>query len=292
MRLLDRDLGIRPTRLFDTQAAAALLGEPSLGLAPLLNRHLGVELSKKYQRADWARRPLPDAMLDYAASDSRHLSQLADALTRRLLELNRMEWAEEEFRALEQLRWEEAVEKDPVAKVRGARSLTPRQLESLRQALDWRDQLARARDRAAFRIVGDASLLELARTGPRTVEELARLPGMSSGLARAEGPALLARLEHVDALAPSELPGYPRRTLEGAGRPPVDVEELAEQLKKVRNRVAEALGIDRGTLLANSVLTRVAWERPGTMSALRAVPGMKAWQAGAVGKGLLEVLKG
>ena len=43
LRLLDRDLGVGLRGLFDTQVAAALLGENSLGLAALLERHLGVK---------------------------------------------------------------------------------------------------------------------------------------------------------------------------------------------------------------------------------------------------------
>ena len=52
IRLLDRDFGIHPRSIFDTQVAASLLGEPSIGLAALLEKYVGVELSKKYQRAD------------------------------------------------------------------------------------------------------------------------------------------------------------------------------------------------------------------------------------------------
>jgi ribonuclease D len=93
LRLLDRDLGIRVRGLFDTQAAGALLGEASLGLAALLERHVGVTLEKKYQRADWARRPLPEAMLEYAASDTRHLHRLSSHMRTALVEAGRLEWA-------------------------------------------------------------------------------------------------------------------------------------------------------------------------------------------------------
>ena len=63
LRLLDRDLDLHPVNLFDTQTAAALLGEPSLGLASLLETYFSVNLSKKHQRADWAKRPLSEEML-------------------------------------------------------------------------------------------------------------------------------------------------------------------------------------------------------------------------------------
>jgi ribonuclease D len=291
LRLLDRDLRIRPRGIFDTQAAAALLGEPSLGLASLLERHLGIVVTKKHQRADWAQRPLPRDMLEYAASDTRHLLELSDVLRRRLVELGRLDWAEEEFRALEQVHWEDADE-DPVVKVRGSRDLGPRELEALREALVWRDRVAKARDRAPFRVAGDQPLLDVVRRRPRSVGELAQLGGINPGLARSEGEALLQGLERVERLPVSQLTPYPPRRPNGRGRPTPEVEALAERLKDARNRRAVALGIDRGTLMANSVILEIAWLRPATGDALAAVPGVKRWQMDAVGRELLAVLGG
>ncbi|HEX7048609.1 MAG TPA: ribonuclease D, partial [Longimicrobiales bacterium] len=73
LRLLHRDFGITVRGLFDTKVAAQFLGEPAFGLASLVEKHLGVRMEKAYQRADWARRPLPPAMLEYAAEDTRYL---------------------------------------------------------------------------------------------------------------------------------------------------------------------------------------------------------------------------
>lgn len=291
LRLLDRDLKIHPKGIFDTQAAAALLGEPSLGLASLLERHLGVVVSKKHQRADWARRPLPEDMLDYAASDTRHLLELADLLSRQLQQLGRLEWAQEEFRALEEIRWEET-DDDPVVKVRGARDLAPRELAALREALTWRDRVARERDRAPFRVAGDQPLVEVARSRPRSVGELAKVGGISPNLAHSEGQALLEGLDRAERIPATALVPFPQRRTNGRGRPPPEVEEMAERLKVVRNRRAEELGIDRGTVMANAVITEIAWERPRTLEALSAIQGVKRWQVAAVGEELLAQIAG
>jgi ribonuclease D len=120
LRLLHRDLGIRLRGLFDTQVAAALLGEPALGLQALLQETLGISLPKKYQRADWAARPLPEEMLEYAADDTRHLMSLADVLSHRLREATRMAWVQEECEVLEAnaLRVPDAPAEDPVSAMR------------------------------------------------------------------------------------------------------------------------------------------------------------------------------
>lgn len=287
LRLLDRDLDIRLRGLVDTQAAAAMLGEPALGLASLLEAHLDVHVSKKYQRADWAKRPLPEEMLAYAASDTRHLLELADLLTRRLDAEDRREWALEEYRELETIRFEED-DADPVTRVKGARDLDDREVTALREALDWRDRIAREKDRAPFRVVGDRTLLAAARSRPRTPDELAALKGMNRSLARSEGLALLERFRSVERLAPAELRPYPAPEGNGRGRPPPEVEERMDRLKALRNARAKALGMDRGTLLPNATLMEIALAAPDDLDALRRVPGIKEWQVEALGEDLLD----
>jgi ribonuclease D len=291
LRLLDRDLDIAIHGLFDTQVAAALLGESALGLAALLELHLGVKLSKKHQRADWARRPLPADMLEYAIADTRHLHELADLLRDRLSQAGRLEWALEECRALEETRWGGGdAEEDPVARVRGARDLQPREVAALREALAWRDELARERDRAPFRIAGDEALLEAVVRRPRTADELGEVKGLSPALAKQAGQSLIDRFDRVAALPEREIVPYPRRPRTGPGRPPPDVDERAERLKQVRNRRADELKIDRGTLLPNAVLLEIARTSPASEEALKAVPGLRRWQAEVLGDALLGAL--
>ena len=293
LRLLDRDLGVGLRGLFDTQVAAALLGESSLGLAALLERHLGVKLSKKFQRADWARRPLPDDMLEYAASDTIHLRKLADLLRARLDEAGRLAWALDECRFLEEARWEgersDEIE-DPVARVRGARDLTPREVAFLREALAWRDSIARTRDKAPFRIAGDQALLGVVVRRPGTPGQLAEVRGFSRALASQEGQDLLERMARVALLPDGEIVPYPRRACTGPSRPSPDAEERAVRLKEVRNRRADELGIDRGTLLPNAVLFEIARREPRSPDELDAVPGLRPWQVDALGESLLATL--
>jgi ribonuclease D len=289
LRLLDRDLDLHPVKLFDTQTAAALLGEPSLGLAALLEKYLDVHVSKKYQRADWAKRPLPDEMLDYAASDTRHLPELADLLTVRLEAVGRRSWAEEESTLMEALRWNADGDVDPVTRVKGARDLELRQVALLREAWLWRDEVARAGDRAPFRVAGDPALLEVVRERPRDVSALGRVRGFSPQLAERSGKVLLDRLEQTDRLDDSELVGYPRGPA-GPRRPQPEVEEIANRLKAIRNDVAQALGIDRGVLMSNTVILEIARIRPHSAEELAGVTGVRRWQLETLADGFLGVL--
>jgi ribonuclease D len=289
LRLLDRDLRIHVRGLIDTQISAALLGEPGIGLAPLVEKYLGVTLSKKYQRADWAERPLPQEMLSYAASDTQHLHALADALLEKLEAAGRMPWAKEEFGLLEETRWA-TEEVDPVTRVKGARELTPRQLAALREALSWRDELARARDRAPFRVVGDQVLLAIVAEPPKSASHLKELKGFSPSLARQAGQRLLDRIRQVESLPEDGFAPYPRPTQPGPGRPTPDEDALLNRLKGERNRHAEALEIERGTLFPNSVLLEVVRREPSNVEDLAEIPGVKRWQIEEAGEALLRAL--
>lgn len=294
LRLLSRDLGIRLRGLVDTQIQASLIGVESLGLAALLEDRLGVKLSKKYQRADWADRPLTEGMLAYAANDTRYLATLTDLLGADLDELGRSSWADEEFTALERVADEAAEpeeEIDPIVRVKRARDLDPREATALRAALEWRDEIARERDRATFRVVGDPPLLEVVRSTPRRVEDLKDVKGFPRGLAHEHGKELLRRLRAVAELPDEELLPYPRGYRRGPGRPPPELEEVVDKLKAVRNSAADGVGLPRGTVLSNSVLLSIARAAPTSIDELMAVDGMRAWKAGIVGERLLEITR-
>lgn len=292
LRLLDRDLDIHLTALFDTQAAAQVLGEPGLGLAALLEKFLDIKLAKKFQRADWAKRPLPEDMLEYAACDTRYLHDLVAKLRARLEEAGRTHWAVEEFRALETIRSEDDSDTDPVTRVKKGRDLALREVARLREAVQWRDGIARTLDRAPFRVAADDVLIDAATNPPRSVGEFASRKGMNGRLAHAEGEALLESMRRIDELPESELTPWPRPRRDGRGRPPPEVEEVADRLKAVRNRVADELGLDRGTLLPNAVVVETAFVHPRSTKELGEVPGIKSWQIEAVGERLLAALDG
>lgn len=296
LRLLSRDLGIELRGLFDTQIAAQLLGEEAIGLAALLESRLGVTLSKKYQRADWAERPLTEGMLAYAADDTRHLERLADILRAELGEAGRATWAEEECRALELAAGVASTEptepEDPVVRVKGARKLPTRQVAALRSALEWRDEIARKRDRAPFRVVADGPLIEAVAERPLRISDLSRIKGFPERLAKEEGDVLLTRLDEIAQAPDADLKPYPRATRQGVGRPTPEIEALADRLKTVRNRRADELGLPRGTLLANAVLLELARVAPTDLDQMGEVEGMRSWKVEALGQELLTVIRG
>src|SRR2546423_1497480 len=110
LRLLRRSLGFEASRIFDTVIAARLLGIRSFSLAALVEKFFGVTLVKGSQKANWARRPLPHHMADYAMNDTHYLLPLAEKLEAGLREHGRLDWFRQSCeRALEQA----AVQRSP-----------------------------------------------------------------------------------------------------------------------------------------------------------------------------------
>ena len=284
LRLLHQDYGWHPTHLFDTRVAAQLLGIRVFGLAALLQRYLGLKLDKKHQRADWSMRPLPPDMRDYAAQDTMHLLELRDALARDLEGAGRWSWAEEEFARIEGTRWENGDASDAFLRIKGARDLTRRQLAILRELVLWRDDVAREKDRATFRVAGNEALLETARRAPRTREDLAAIKGMPRGMAERQGEALLAAIERGLAVADDKLPRFPRAPR--WDRDP-DFEQRVNRLREVRERVARDLDLDPGFLISRERLEVVARRKPASLEDLRAIPEIRNWQVDVMGDELL-----
>ncbi len=292
LRLLKRDLSIEVTGLRDTQVKASLLGEPSIGLQALLERHLGVRVSKKHQRADWARRPLTEGMIDYAASDTRHLHDLSQILNEKLAAAGRTAWAEEEFGWLMQSAHdpEPKEEVDPLTRVKGARDLDAVECTVLREGLDWRDEIAQEMDRAPFRVISDQTLISIAQAKPTSLGDLANMKGVSPRLAKSHGSDLIGRIARIEEGAPGNLLPYPPSPPR-APRPLPETEARLDLLKGVRNRVANEIGLERGRLMANHLLMEIALANPTHVDALSAVPNIRAWQVELMGERLLEALE-
>ena len=288
LRTLDRDYAFRARHLFDTRIAAQLAGEPAIGLAALLEKYVGVRLTKAHQRADWSQRPLTPAMLAYAADDTRHLPRLRDAIAERLTALGRLAWAEEEFHHLEGLRWTgPADDGQAFQRIKGAKALTPRSLAALRELVAWRAGVAAERDTALFRIIGNEALLAVSRALPGSLADLGAIRELPASLARRHGPALVAAVGRALALVDRDLPTR-ERTPRAPHDPELDIR--VERLKTARNALALELGIDPGVLCGKSTLEAIARQRPADLAALARLDNVRKWQVEALGAALLAAL--
>jgi len=289
LRLFDKAFGFHARRLFDTRIAAQFLNEPGIGLAALLEKYLGVQVDKRFQRADWSIRPIPDPMLDYAASDTSHLYELQLILRRSLQEMGRLAWVDEECLLLEGTRWS-APDVDPTTdflRIKGARALDRRALAILQELYLWRTQLADATDRAEFRIMGNEVLLHLARNPVDSAEDLRRVRGVGREIAERRGRDVLGAIERGRNRPESELPRIPRppRRVSDPG-----FDTRLDALKHQRNALAQRLDLAPGVVCPNGTLEAIARAEPDDLEALGGVAGVRRWQVDVIGAQLLDAM--
>ena len=163
-------------------------------------------------------------------------------------------------------------------------------MTALREALRWRDGIARSKDRAPFRVATDQALLAAVLAEPADVEALARVRGFPSRLARERGRGLVQVLQRVRRMPAETLAPYPS----GNRRKRADRtdEAVLERLKEVRNRAATELGLERGRVMANQALQAVAAAQPKSLAELASVKDLRRWQVEVLGTALLEALAG
>lgn len=288
LRMLAREQGIRVENVFDTLVAAELLNEPEIGLASLLQKYMGIQVDKKFQKADWSKRPLPEAMLDYAAGDTAHLIALRDILEARLKEKGRWNWAREEFALLTDAPFNLQDNQEPgYLRLKGAKLLKPHQLAVLREVHAWREGVAERMDRAPFMVIGNEVLLDLAKEPPADARALASRKGMSDKVMDRHGRALLEAVRR-GALLPRDQ--WPR--LERPKRWDRDPEhdERLKRLKAVRDRLTVEHDLRMGIVASNQLLQEVARSRPGDLQALSALPGIRRYQVEHFGADLLAAV--
>jgi ribonuclease D len=266
--------------------SAQLLGEERIGLADLLRKYFGVELDKKYQRADWSQRPLSVEMIRYAAEDTCHLHRLVELFEGRLQALGRMSWATEEFALMEDVRFAE--NGGPLClRCKGAGVLNRRELGVLEKLLQWREREGQQLNRPVYKILGNGPLLELARRIPTDKDALHGIEGLPPRLVDRYGSILLAAVNEGLMIAENDLPKFPRQ-LRRDKDPGFD--ERVKVLKQWRQKAASEYAIEPGVLINNAVLETLAQVQPQSIQDLDAIVGLKNWQKIELGAGLLRVL--
>lgn len=282
------EVGMVPSRIFDTELAGRLLGLPRVGLGPIVEAELGLSLAKEHSAADWSTRPLPEAWLRYAALDVEVLIPLRERLARKLADAGKLEWAEQEFEAV---RLAPAAAPKIDAWRRGAHAIRdPRGLAVVRELWHAREQVAREADIAPGRVLTEAAMIAAGKAKPRTMPELAGLREFKSRGAARRLRTWSDAVRRALALPEAELP--PRRAPQDPDslpqprswrdREPEAAVRLDVVKAVVRGRAAE-LDLPQENLLTPEYQRRLAWAPPRPADAERIADmltrlGARPWQ--------------
>ncbi|HVN11466.1 MAG TPA: HRDC domain-containing protein, partial [Kineosporiaceae bacterium] len=296
------DVGMRPTRLFDTELASRLAGLPRVGLAAAVEELLGLSLAKEHSAVDWSVRPLPEPWLRYAALDVEVLIDLRDALGAELERQGKLEWARQEFEALVGFA-PAGPRNDPWRRTSGMHRLrTRRQLAIVRELWNARDELARAQDVSPGRIIPDSSIVEAAMAQPAGRRALMAMSTFTGRGSRRYADVWADAVGRALELPEADLPPP---TLPAEGPPPARVwgdRDPAAAARLARARAAVAALAAQHTvpvenLLSPDVVRRLSWAPPqpadeAAVRAFLAERGARPWQIFLTAAALAAALTG
>jgi len=192
-----------PGNLFDTQIAAPLLGyQEQIGYGNLVGEVLGVNLSKSHSRADWTRRPLPKQQVQYAADDVIYLARMYPVMRDKLKQLDRLHWLDGEWQNLTNPELYEKPADEVWKRLRGVDKLKSGRLSVAQQLAKWRELTARERNLPRNWLMKDDVLTDLSKQMPLTKGELKHIRGLSDGMVKSHGSAIIDTINQSKDKAP------------------------------------------------------------------------------------------
>ena len=298
------EVGLSPTRLFDTELGGRLVGLPRVGLAAVVEHYLGLTLAKEHSAVDWSTRPLPEPWLRYAALDVEVLVQVRDLMADDLLSQDKMAWADQEFDALTRFTGP-PVRLEPWRRTSGLHKVRNRRGAAMvRELWQTRDAIAIERDIAPGRILPDAALVDLAIRGPKTEADLSQNgAGRVSRLVRRYQEEWLTALERARRQPEADLPALtvrsdgPPPARAWADRDPVAAARLT-YARAALGGFAQAHSIPVENLLSPDFLRRMLWapERDAVEPTLESLSeallklGARQWQVDIAGPIIMDAI--
>jgi ribonuclease D len=256
------ELGLRPSKLIDTELAGRLLGLDRVGLGSMVQELLSLALAKEHSAADWSTRPLPETWLNYAALDVDVLPELADRLLKELAAANKLEWAEQEFTHLLSFA-PRPVKADKWRGTSGLNTIRDERGYAVVRAL-WsaREELGKRLDVSPGRLIPDSSIIELAITKPKTKGEMSANKRFAGRASRSYLDTWWAALnEGLKDLRPPELrvksEGIPNHRIWAHKHPLADAR--LQVLKLIMTRLSTEYGLPTENILTPDYMRQLAW---------------------------------
>ncbi len=278
---LNRDYGFSINNLFDTMIAARTLGYKSLGLSSLLKEKFEIELDKRFQKADWGQRPLPEDLIDYARLDTRYLLALRDKLEEELRQKGRWELALEDFTRASQVNGHNGDPRERWQRISGHQDLDRRQQTILHELCLARERIAEKLDRPLFKVISDRHLLALAQNAPAKIAEL-KENGLSDRQIHRMGKTMLEAIQRGK--------NTPLVRATEAERQPDAVVNRLQKLKNWRKETAAKLEVESDVILSRVAMQAIAEQNPANYQELALILREFPWRLSQYGESILNAL--
>lgn len=283
---LKRDFGFEFTNLFDTMVAGRILGKGEIGLASMLEAEFGVHLNKRFQRANWGRRPLDAGMREYAQFDTHFLIPLRNCVYDELTNSDRLDLAKEDF-----IRLCDTSVPQPESdlmncfKMVGKNDLSPQQMTVLYELYLYRERRAETADLPTFKVLSNQALVDIAHTLPTNTRQLEELDGISPKVAARHADGLLNAVQQGLSRPPVSRPPFPRR-------PDDEYLERMDKMKDWRKQKGIELGVPSDVILPRDILYNIVGANPQNSDSLRDIMSTVPWRFSHFGSEILQTLHG
>jgi ribonuclease D len=280
---MKRDFDFTFTNLFDTMMAARILGWEEVGLGPILKTEFGVHLNKRFQRANWGKRPLPADMLAYARLDTHYLIPLSMRMKGELKARGRWQLAQEDFNRLRYVNGRDPDElPEPHWRVHGAFDLNAKQAAILKELSLYRERVARESNRPVFKVMSDRALLAIAVAAPQDFDAFLNISELNENQTLRHSDGILDAVQR----GLESSPIHPPRNQ----RPDEDYLLRLEALRAWRKKAAQQMQVKSDVVLPRDLLHSVAARNPANHQELAELLSQVSWRLEHFGEQILATL--
>ena len=172
--------GAVPQNIFDSQIAAMVCGlGDQVGYDKLVRHFLDIMIDKSSRFTDWSKRPLSEKQISYALDDVIYLEKIYPLLSKRLVDENKQDWIAGESAILSSPTTYE-VDRNTIYKRIKIRTNKPIILNRLKHLAAFRERECQKRDLPRGRFIKDETLIDLAASGPSSIDEIKKIRGMGN----------------------------------------------------------------------------------------------------------------
>ncbi len=265
------ELGLDPQILFDTELGARIAGCPRVGLGPLTESLLELQLAKEHSAVDWSIRPLKAEWLTYAALDVDVLLDIREKVEELLIEKNKLDWAKQDFASILKnfkAKQEQPEKPDRWRRTSGMHKVRDRlNMTIIRDLWLSRNQLAQELDLAPGRVLGDEAIVEIAIKRPTTAEAMAKVISWRTKL---ESPPFGRWLDVLNKSLQTPLADQVELRIPTQGLPPIriwkDKNPLGyARLTHARGKIADLsneIEIPAENLITPELVRKICWALP------------------------------
>jgi len=270
------DVGLKPELLFDTELGARIAGCDRVGLGPLAESLLELQLAKEHSAVDWSIRPLRPEWITYAALDVDILLDIRNSVEKLLTEQNKLKWAKQDFASIlknyQNYVFSDAAKPDRWRRTSGMHKVRDRLTMAIVRDL-WfsRDELGREIDLAPGRVLGDEAIIELATKRPDNLEAVAKVIGRRT---RLEDPPFNRWLNVLNLALKTPLDQQPELRVPSQSLPPIKIWKDRNPLGYARLTHARAalielsaqIQIPTENLVTPELVRKICWQDPPASS--------------------------